>query len=157
MGTEGGKTTFCQSNKCSCLVALLVIGGIAALVCVTFLVKDLRDIYDHDDVPATEETPWWKKTIIYQIYPRSFQDSDSDGVGDLQGNTYIYIQQRYWLPVFVYITSYMYIIFHGLDIRVELCALTHILMTFWNGTIHFPFWELPIIIVRISSWEFKDG
>ena len=28
---------------------------------------------------------WWKKAVVYQIYPKSFQDSNGDGIGDLKG------------------------------------------------------------------------
>ena len=32
-----------------------------------------------------KKQPWWKNAVVYQIYPKSFQDSNGDGIGDIQG------------------------------------------------------------------------
>lgn len=39
----------------------------------------------HEDQPPAVDRDWWRGAVIYQIYPRSFQDSNGDGVGDLAG------------------------------------------------------------------------
>lgn len=45
----------------------------------------LTDIEPREETAPQPDRDWWRGCVIYQIYPRSFQDSNADGVGDLAG------------------------------------------------------------------------
>jgi len=53
------------------------------LVCLSFASPPIHAQKE----PAPEGQPWWQHAVFYEIYPRSFADSNGDGIGDLNGIT----------------------------------------------------------------------
>ena len=67
----------------SCAMALFLgAGGLAAVAQNAPASPESKTI-----TTQSTEKDWWKNAVIYEIYPRSFQDSNGDGIGDLNGIT----------------------------------------------------------------------
>lgn len=71
----------------SCLGQAPVIKALVLPFLVASLIAASPAAPSMPDNPARDRTDWWKRAVIYEIYPRSFADSDNDGIGDIRGIT----------------------------------------------------------------------
>ena len=58
---------------------------LAATLLIALMGCNNNSVSKKENTVVNTEKKWWKEAVVYQIYPRSFKDSDGDGIGDLKG------------------------------------------------------------------------
>ena len=65
----------------------LVVGWVIAVIILFALLGSVAMAQNAARAVDAKTDPWWKHAVFYEIYPRSFADSNNDGIGDLNGIT----------------------------------------------------------------------